>query len=134
MELSLVGSRALWWCSMKVEHCRSAMTMSEVSDMGEGIGLQAFGPDRDGHRLLRAPEGAGSRPSPIGDSSSVGYLAAVSPGRHAVAQSEGHRRQGQRFDLAPPSRAVGADWPVGAGSRRLGWHVAGRSDPDPRYL
>ena len=68
------------------------MTMSEVSDMGEGIGLQAFGPDRDGHRFLRATEGAGSRPSPIGDSSSVGHLAAVSPGRHAVAQSEGHRK------------------------------------------
>jgi hypothetical protein len=31
MELSLVGSRALWWCSMKVEHSRSAMTMYEVS-------------------------------------------------------------------------------------------------------
>jgi hypothetical protein len=42
MELSLVGSMALWWCSLKAEHCRSAMTMSEVSNMGEGIGLQAF--------------------------------------------------------------------------------------------
>src|SRR5690242_3586021 len=101
MELSLVGSRALWWCSMKVEHCRSAMTMSEVSDMGEGIGLQAFGPDRDGHRFLHATEGAGSRPSPIGDSSGGGHVAAVPAGRHAVAQPDGDRGQGQRFDLAP---------------------------------
>jgi len=37
MELSLVGSMALWWCSLNAEHCRSAMTMSETSDMGEGI-------------------------------------------------------------------------------------------------
>jgi hypothetical protein len=56
MELSLVGSRALWWCSLNAEHCRSAMTMSEVSDMGESFGLQAFGPDRDGHRFLRATQ------------------------------------------------------------------------------
>jgi len=28
MELSLVGSRALWWCSLNAEHYRSAMTMS----------------------------------------------------------------------------------------------------------
>src|SRR4051794_28342387 len=116
MELSLVGSRALWWCWMKAEHCRSAMTMSEVSDMGEGIGLKAFGPDRDGHRLLHATEGAGSRPSPIGESSSGGHLAAVSPGRHTVAQSEGHRGQVKRFDLAPPSRAVGGHRCIGAGS------------------
>src|SRR5918993_2680961 len=91
MELSLVGSRALWWCRLNAEHCRSAMTMSEVSDMGGGIGL-CFAVLRV--RLLDlittvidfcAP--------PISNSSSVGYFATVSLRRHAVAQPEGHCRR-----------------------------------------
>src|SRR4051794_28681017 len=64
-----------------VQHeCRvSLMTISEVSDMGEGNWIllrcptgQTFGPDRDGHRFLHASEGAGS--SPIGDGSGGGTL------------------------------------------------------------
>ena len=77
------------------------MTMSEVSDMGEGIGLQAFGPDRDGHRLLRASEGAGSRPSPIGDSSSVGYLAAAVRGGDLTGPNPTDRgKRGTKYHIA----------------------------------
>src|SRR3954453_10544537 len=118
------------------------MTISEVSDMGEGNWIllrcptgQAFEPHRDGHRfLLHASEGAGSWPSPIGDGSGGGHLAPVSPGGDAVAQPDGDHRQGQRFDLAPTSRAMGTPRRVGAGPCRAGRYVARRSDPDPRYL
>jgi hypothetical protein len=41
---------------------------------------------------------------------------------------------GQRFDLAPPSGAVGGHRPVGAGPCRADRHAARRSDPDPRRL
>src|SRR4051794_39781555 len=104
------------------------MTMSEVSDMGGGIEL-CFAALRVRLLDLIATVIDFCAP-PIGDSSSVGYLATVSPGRHAVAQPEGHCRQGQRFDLAPPSRAVGTDWPVGTGSCRPGRHATMlRGDP-----
>ena len=46
--------------------------MSGVSDMRESIGFQALEPHRDGYRFLDATEGAGSRPSPIGDGSDAG--------------------------------------------------------------
>src|SRR3954447_26627148 len=74
------------------------MTMSGVSDMGESSGLQRFGPDRDSHRFLYATAGARSWSSPIGNGSGGGHIATVPAGRHAVAQPDGDRRQGQRFD------------------------------------
>jgi len=98
------------------------MIMSGVSDMGESIGFQALEPHRDGYRFLHATEGAGSRPSPIGDGSDAGHLAAVSSGRHAVVQPDGDGEQGQRLDLAPTSRAMSAHRSVGAGPHRAGRH------------
>src|SRR3954454_11821436 len=84
------------------------MTISEVSDMGEGNWIllrcptgQTFGPDRDGHRFLHASEGAGSWPSPIGDGSGGGHLAPVSPGGDAVAQPDGVQPPRN------PNRAIG---------------------------
>jgi transposase len=84
---------------MNAEHYRSEMTLSGVSDMGEDIGFQALESHRDGHRCLHATEGAGPRPSPIGDGSGGGHVAAVSPGGHALAQPAGDHRKGQRSTL-----------------------------------
>ena len=108
--------------------------MSGVSDLGEDVGFQTFGPHRESYRFLHATPRPGSRSSPIRDDSGAGHVAAVSSGGHTVAQSEGDGGQGQRLDLAPTSGAVGADRSVGAGSCRAGRPVAWRSDPDSRQL
>src|SRR4051812_35492738 len=84
------------------------MTISEVSDMGEGNWIllrcptgQTFGPDRDGHRFLHASEGAGSWPSPIGDGSGGGHLAPVSPGGDLTGPNPTDRgKRGTKYHIA----------------------------------
>ena len=86
--------------------------MSGVSDMGESSGIQGFGPDRDSHRFLYATAGARSWSSPIGNGSGGGHVATVPPGRHALAQPDGHPGSGQWLNAPTLSSAV-SPWSFG---------------------